>query len=118
MGIQRVAGLGYAGANQLSGLAPVEALGGTGTLIVLTQSIDLASAAAATSASQATTVTGVAVGDIPLAVLPAEGILTNINVTALGPALAANTLQLRVCNPTAVAIDAAAVVFTFFILRP
>lgn len=82
------------------------------------QTIDLGSVAAATAENEDMTVTGVAVGDIPVLVAPAEALVANIAVTALGPAATANVLRLRVVNPTAGAIDAAAVAFIVGVLRP
>jgi hypothetical protein len=82
------------------------------------QSVDLGSVAAATAENEDMTVTGIAVGDIPIVVIPAEGLVANVAVTALGPAATANVLRMRVANPTAGAIDAAAINMIVGVFRP
>lgn len=80
--------------------------------------IDLASQATVTAGNQDIAVTGLAVGDIPVLVAPAEGLTAGINVAALGPIATANTIRLRVTNPTAGAVDAAAASFVIGVFRP
>lgn len=99
-------------------LKPIGQLGGFLEYREFLQSIDLGSVAASTAENEDMTVTGVAVGDIVLAVNPAEGLVANIAVTGLGPVAAANVVRMRVVNPTAAAIDAAAVNFVVAVLRP
>lgn len=72
---------------------------------VFTETVDLGSVAANTSAEEQITVTGVGVNDIVLAVIPpalSAGIM-------VGPCRvsAANTVQLQVMNAMGVAIDKA-----------
>ncbi len=97
---------------------PIGQLSGTLQYVEFLATIDLASAAAASAANQGVAVTGLAVGDIPLFVAPAEGLTAGVIVAPLGPVSVANTLQLRVCNPTAGAVDAAAAAFVIGVLRP
>jgi hypothetical protein len=94
-----------------------EQLGGTLEYREFLQSVDLGSVAADTAENEDMAVTGIAIGDIPLYVAPAEGLVANIAVTALGPCAAANVLRCRVANPTVGAIDAAAVNFRVGVLR-
>lgn len=82
------------------------------------QSVDLGSVAAATAENEDMAVTGVAVGDIVRSVSPTEALVANIAVTALSPVVAANVVRMRVVNPTAAAIDAAAVNFIVCVDRP
>lgn len=82
------------------------------------QSINLGSVAANTAENEDMTVTGVAVGDIVLYATPAEGLVADIIVAALGPIVTADVVRFRVCNTTAAAIDAAAVDFRVGVLRP
>jgi hypothetical protein len=82
------------------------------------QTIDLGSVATVTAENEDMTVTGLLVGDIPVVVAPAEGLVANIAVTALGPVATNNVLRMRVVNPTAGAIDAAAVAFVIGVFRP
>jgi hypothetical protein len=95
-----------------------EQVGGTLEYREFLQSVDLANVATIVAASQNVTITGIAIGDIPLYVCPAEALVANIAVTALGPCAAANVLVCRVLNPTAAGIDAAAVNFRVGVLRP
>jgi len=82
------------------------------------ETIDLGSVATIAVENEDMTVTGVAVEDIVLFVNPAETLVANIVVTALGPVAVANVVRFRVGNPTAGAIDAAAVAFVVGVLRP
>lgn len=93
------------------------ASGGPITLLILQQAVDLASAAAVTAADQSIAVTGLAVGDIVF-VNPAEALTVGVSVTPMGTVVAADTIELRVTNPTAAAVDAASATFTFFVIRP
>ena len=97
---------------------PIGQIGGALEYREFLQSIDLGSVATITAENEDMTVTGVAVGDIVLAVNPAEALVANILVAALGPVATANVVRLRVVNPTAGAIDAAAVSFVVSVLRP
>lgn len=92
-------------------------LGGRYQLRELSQSVDLGSVATITAENEDMTITGVEVGDVVLAVNPAEGLVANILVAALGPVATQNVVRFRVVNPTAGAIDAAAVVFSVLVLR-
>lgn len=77
--------------------------------------INPASIAAATSAEQTFTVTGLAVGDLPVVIkptaTPGAGIV-NARVSA------ANTLALTFMNATAAAVDPASEVYTVLAFRP
>lgn len=97
---------------------PIEQLGGFLEYREFLQSVDLGSVAAATAENEDMTVTGVAVGDIVLYVDPAETLVANIAVTALGTVATVNVVRMRVVNPTAAAIDAAAVNFRVGVFRP
>jgi len=97
---------------------PIEQLGGSLQYREFLQTIDAASAAASTASSQGLTVTGIAIGDIPLFCMPAEGLTAGVVFVPLGPALAANLLQIRVVNPTIAAVDAASVAVRIGVLRP
>lgn len=97
---------------------PIEQIGGFLEYREFLQSIDLASAAASTGGNQDVTVTGVAVGDIPVFVDAAEGLTAGVGVIALGPVAVVNVLRLRVLNPTIAAVDAAAANFRIGVLRP
>lgn len=103
-------------------LGPVEEGGriqGSGVyeLREFSQSVDLGSVATVAAENEDMTITGVEVDDIVLYVCPAEGLVANIAVTALGPVATVNVVRMRVVNPTAGAIDAAAVVFKVGVLR-
>ena len=80
------------------------------------QSLDVASVAANTSAEQTFTVTGLAVGDVVLAVnkpsLTAGLVVGNARVSA------ANTLALTFGNHTAGAIDPGAETYQIVAMRP
>jgi hypothetical protein len=80
--------------------------------------IDLASQATITAGNQDIAVTGLAIGDIPLFCQAPEGIIVGISLTTLGPVGVANTLRIRVTNPTAGAVDAASGSFVIGVLRP
>lgn len=97
---------------------PIGQLRGFYELREFLQSVDLGSVAAATAENEDMAVTGVAVGDVIAYANPAEGLVANVAVTALGPAAAANVVRFRVVNPTAAAIDAAAVNFVVGVFRP
>lgn len=97
---------------------PVGQLGGFLEYREFLQSVDLGSVATITAENEDMTITGVAVGDIILFANPAEALVANILVAALGPAATANVVRFRVVNPTAGAIDAAAVDFRVGVLRP
>jgi len=97
---------------------PIAQLGGFMEYREFSQSVDLGSVATVAAENEDMTVTGVAVGDRVLFANPAETLVANIAVTALGPVAVANTVRFRVANPTAGAIDAAAVVFVVGVLRP
>ncbi len=119
MTLQRLGTIPMKGQADVDGiLKPGEQLGGTLEYREYLQSIDLASAAASTASSQSLTVTGLAVGDIPLYVDAVEGLTAGVAVVALGPVLAANVLVARVVNPTIAAVDAAAANFRIGVLRP
>ncbi len=94
------------------------ASGGPITLLVLQQSLDFASVATIVAANQSLAVTGLAVGDIIVAINPAEGVTAGISMTPMGTVLTANTAVIRCTNPTAGAIDLAAFVYTFLVVRP
>lgn len=93
-------------------------IGGQSGVFQFTQSIDLASAAASTGANQDVVVTGLLVGDIVLSVTPGEALTVGVSVAALSPVAVANTLRLRVANPTVAAVDAAAIDFAVVVMRP
>jgi len=97
---------------------PIGQLGGFLEYREYLQTIDLGSVATITAENEDMAVTGVAVGDIVLFANPAETLVANIAVTALGPVAVANVVRFRVVNPTAGAIDAAAVAFVIGTLRP
>lgn len=82
------------------------------------QTVDLGSVAAATAENEDMAVTGVLVGDIVAFVQPAETLVANIAVTSLGPVAVNNVVRMRVANPTAGAIDAAAVAYVIGTYRP
>lgn len=83
------------------------------------QTIDLASVATIVAANQSVTVTGLAIGDIPLFLAVPEGLIAGIAVVPMGaPILAANTLVVRCVNPTAAPVDAASASFIIGVLRP
>lgn len=83
------------------------------------QTIDLASVATIRAVNQSVTVTGLAIGDIPLYLGQPEGLTADVIVVPMGaPVLAANTLVVRCCNPTAGPIDAASAAFIVGVLRP
>lgn len=93
-------------------------IGGQSGIFQFTQSIDLASAAASTGANQDVAVTGLLVEDIVLSVTPGEALTVGVSVAALSPVAVANTLRLRVANPTVAAVDAAAINFVVVVMRP
>jgi hypothetical protein len=93
-------------------LAAGQAIGG---ISIYTATINPASVAAATSAEQTFTVTGLEVGDIPVVVKPTASAglgLVNARVSA------ANTLALTFMNATASPIDAASESYTILAFRP
>lgn len=92
--------------------------GGIYRFVELLQNLDLGNAAAASGANQDVTVTGLVVGDVPLYVVPAAGLAVGVGVVPLGPVAVANTLRLRVLNPTAAGVDATAADFLVGVLRP
>lgn len=82
---------------------------------VYTTTINPASIAAATSAEQTFTVTGLAVGDIPVVIKPSAtaGVgIVNARVSA------ANTLAITFMNATAGAVDPASESYTVLVFRP
>lgn len=91
--------------------------GGARDILEFSQSVDIASTAAQSAVNQDVTVTGLAVGDSPIQAGFAEGLLAGVVVGALGPVGVANTLRLRVTNPTIAAVDPAAAVLTVVVLR-
>lgn len=91
--------------------------GGQYRFVELQQSIDLASQAAATAGNQDVAATGLAVGDLPLYVVPPAALIAGVSVVALGAVATINTIRLRVTNPTAGAVDAAAGVYAIGVLR-
>lgn len=97
---------------------PIAQLGGFLEIREFLQSVDLGSVAASTAENEDIAFTGVAVGDIVLAVNPAETLVANILVGARGPVTVANVMLFRVVNPTAAPIDAAAVNFVVLVARP
>jgi len=93
-------------------LAAGQAIAG---ISIYSVSINPASVAAATSAEQTFTVTGLAVGDIPVVVKPTASAglgIVNARVSA------ANTLAVTFMNATASPIDAAAETYTILAIRP
>ena len=106
-----------ANVTNVSGLR-VEAPGDTGTAItnirIYSQSLDVASVAAATSAEQTFTVTGLTTADKVFVNKPtASAGLGVVNARAS----AANTLALTFMNATAVAIDPAAETYQIIAIR-
>lgn len=91
--------------------------GGRRHVFEFSQSVDLASAVAQTAANQDVTITGLQVGDLPVLADFAEGLTAGVGVIPLGPVAVANTLRLRVVNPTIAAVDAVAAILTVAVLR-
>lgn len=85
------------------------------TELVLTQTIDFASVAAASAPDQAITVTGTLVGDwvtaVPLGTWPAGLAIPQ------GRCLVAGTVQFRLVNPTAASVDPGSQSFSLHIQR-
>lgn len=103
------------GATHFSGLG----IGSGGTDLALikiyTATINPAAVGAATSAEQTFTVTGLAVGDIPVVVKPTG----TAGVGIVGARVsAANTLALTFMNATAGSVDPASETYTILAFRP
>lgn len=84
---------------------------------VYTQSVDFASVAANVVAEQDITVTGVAVGDIVLAVHPNAALSVALGIAG-ARVKSANTIAVKLVNPTAGALDPDALSVSFFVIRP
>ena len=119
MTLQRLGTIAMKGQADVDGiLKPGEQIGGTLEYREFLQSVDLGSVATIAAENEDMTITGVAVGDMVLFANPAETLVANIIVAVLGPVVTANVVRFRVANPTAAAIDAAAVNFRVGVLRP
>lgn len=92
--------------------------GGKQRLVRFAVDIDFGNIVTQTAALNAVAgITGLAVGDQPIAIFPSEAFASALMFQAVGPVTVAGTLQVRVSNPTVGDINPAVDTFQIFVLR-